>query len=47
MVYAILEDVDEAPSIEAAQRISDEYMKRGTYIRPEYLLDVWKEARNE
>lgn len=41
MVKGILEDVQEIPNIEAARRISDEYMLRGVFIRPEYLLDVW------
>ena len=41
MVKGILEDVQEIPTIEAARRISDEYSKRGCFIKPEYLLDVW------
>lgn len=41
MVYGILEDVQEIPTIEAAKRISDEYLLRGCYIKPEYLLEVW------
>ena len=44
MVRGILEDVNEIPTIEAAKRISDEYMLRGCYIKPEYLLDVWMEV---
>lgn len=43
MVKGILEDVQEIPTIEAAKRISDEYMLRGCFIKPEYLLDVWLE----
>ena len=43
MVKGILEDVQELPTIEAAKRISDEYMLRGCYINPKYLLDVWIE----
>ena len=43
MVKGILEDVQEIPTIEAAKRISEEYMLRGCYIKPEYLLDVWLE----
>jgi hypothetical protein len=41
MVAGVLEDVQEIPTIEAARRISNEYMLRGCYIKPEYLLDVW------
>ena len=41
MVKGILEGVQEIPTIEAARRISDEYMLRGCYIRPEWLLEVW------
>lgn len=41
MVKGILEDIQEIPTIEAAKRISDEYLLRGCYIKPEYLLDVW------
>ena len=41
MVAGILEDVEEIPTIEAARRISDEYMLRGCFIKPEYLLEVW------
>lgn len=41
MVIGILEDVQEIPTIEAARRISNEYMLRGCYIKPEWLLDVW------
>lgn len=44
MVKGILEDIQEIPTIEAAKRISDEYMLRGCYIKPEYLLDVWIEV---
>ncbi len=47
MVRGILEDVNEIPTLEAAKRISDQYMLRGTYIRPEYLLDVWLEMWEE
>ena len=43
MVRGILEDVNEIPTLEAAKRIAEEYMLRGVYIRPEYLLDVWME----
>ena len=43
MVYGILEDIQEIPTIEAAKRISNEYRLRGCYIKPEYLLDVWIE----
>lgn len=43
MVKGILEDIQEIPTIEAAKRISEEYMLRGCYIKPEYLLDVWVE----
>ena len=47
MVYGILEDVQEIPTIEAAKRIVDEYMNRGVFIKPEYLLDVWLEMWNK
>ena len=47
MVKGILEDVQEIPTIEAAKRISEEYMLRGCYIKPEYLLDVWLEMWQE
>ena len=47
MVRGILEDVNEIPTPEAAKRISDQYMLRGVYIQPEYLLDVWMEVWNE
>ena len=47
MVKGILEDVQEIPTIEAAKRISEEYMLRGCYIKPEYLLDVWLEVWRE
>ena len=43
MAAGILEDEQEIPTIEAARRISEEYMLRGCYIKPEYLLDVWLE----
>ena len=43
MVKGILEDVQEIPTIEAANRISNEYRLRGCFIKPEYLLDVWLE----
>lgn len=41
MARAMIEDVPEEPSLEAATRIADEYALRGVYIRPEYLLEVW------
>jgi len=44
MVKGILEDVQEIPTMDAAQRIADEYWLRGVFIRPEYLLDVWMEV---
>lgn len=44
MLKGILEDIQEIPTIEAARRISNEYMLRGCYIKPEYLLDVWIEV---
>lgn len=47
MVRGILEDVNEIPTLEAAERISDQYMQRGCFIRPEYLLDVWLEMWKE
>ena len=47
MVKGILEDVQEIPTIDAAKRISEEYMLRGCYIKPEYLLDVWLEVWRE
>ena len=47
MVRAMIEDVAEEPSLEAAARIADEYALRGMYIRPEYLLDVWLEIWKE
>ena len=47
MVKGILEDIQEIPTIEAAKRVSDEYMLRGCYIKPEYLLDVWLEIWNK
>ena len=43
IVRGIMEDVNEIPTMEAAKRIAEEYMLRGVYIRPEYLLDVWME----
>ena len=43
MVRGILEDVNEIPTMDGAKRIAEEYMLRGVYIRPEYLLDVWME----
>ena len=43
MVRGILEDIQEIPTMEAARRISEEYMLRGCYIKPEYLMDVWME----
>ena len=51
MVRGILEDVSEIPTMNAAKRIAEEYMQRGVYVKPEYLLDVWMEEwerwRNE
>ena len=47
MVLAILEDVDEQPSIETARRISEEYSMRGWYIDPELLLQVWQEGEKK
>ena len=47
MVRGILEDVNEIPTLAAAQRIAEEYKLRGVYIRPEYLLDVWMEIWEE
>ena len=47
MVRGILEDVNEIPTLAAAQRIAEEYKLRGVYIRPEYLLDVWMEIWGE
>ena len=43
MVRGIVEDMDEIPTLDGARRIADEYWKRGVYIKPEYLLDVWME----
>ena len=43
MVRGILEDVNEIPTMDGAKRIAEEYMLRGVFIRPEYLLDVWME----
>lgn len=47
MVRGILEDVEELPTIYAAQRIAEEYKLRGVWIKPEYLLDVWMECYRE
>ena len=47
MVRAILEDVDELPTIYAAQKIAEEYLDRGVYIKPEYLLDVWLDSMRQ
>ena len=38
MTRAMLEDVNEIPTMDGATRIADEYWLRGVYIRPEYLL---------
>lgn len=46
MVMGILEDVQEIPTMEAAKRISDEYLTRGVFIKPEYLLDIWLDMWN-
>lgn len=46
MARAMIEDVTEEPSIEAAARIADEYALRGVYIRPEYLLEVWTDEKS-
>lgn len=46
MVRGIIEDVDELPTIYAAQKIAEEYKTRGVYIKPEYLLEVWMESIN-
>ena len=43
MVKGILEGVNEIPTMQAAERIAEEYKGRGVYIRPEYLMDVWME----
>jgi len=43
IAIGILAGVDEPLTMEAAERISEEYQRRGVYIRPEYLLDVWTE----
>ena len=43
MVRGMVEGLAEIPTIMAAKRIAEEYMQRGVYIRPEYLLDVWME----
>lgn len=47
MIKGILEYVTVPPSMEAAIEISDEYLLRGVYIRPDYLLDVWREMCKE
>ena len=47
MVRGILEDVQEIPTIDAARRISSEYLDRGVYIKPEWLLDVWLDMWNK
>ena len=44
MVRGIIEDVNELPTIYAAQDIAEEYKVRGVYIKPEYLLEVWLET---
>ena len=41
MVRGILEQVDEIPNMPAAEKIAEEYCRRGVWIRPEYLMDVW------
>ena len=43
MVKGILEDVLEIPTMDGAKRIAEEYMQRGVFIKPEYLMDVWNE----
>lgn len=43
MARAMVEDVEEEPSLDGAKRISAEWLERGVYVRPEYLLDVWDE----
>lgn len=47
MTRAMLEGVNEIPTLDGATRIADEYWLRGVYIRPEYLLDVWLEIWKE
>ena len=44
MVRGIIEDAEELPTIYAAREIAEQYMERGVYIKPEYLLDVWLET---
>lgn len=41
MVKGILEQVDEIPNMPAAEKIAEEYGRRGVWIKPEYLMDVW------
>lgn len=43
MVRGIVDGITEIPTLTGAQRIAEEYMARGVFIRPEYLLDVWIE----
>lgn len=43
MVNGILKGIEEIPTFDRAREISDEYLLRGCYIRPEYLMDVWLE----
>lgn len=46
MVKGILEDMEEIPTMDGAKRIAEEYLERGVFIEPEYLLDVWLDTKN-
>lgn len=43
----MLSNKEVTPSIEAAKAIAEEYRMKGGYIKPELILDVWREMGHQ
>ena len=44
LLTGYLADVGEAPTLDGALRIAEEFRARGAFVRQEYLFDVWAEV---
>lgn len=43
LLTGYLADAGEAPTLDGALRIVEEFRARGAFVRQEYLFDVWTE----
>lgn len=44
LLTGYLAGIDEAPTLDGALRIAEEFRARGAFVRQEYLFNVWAEV---